>query len=142
MNGFSASCSAAIRFCPTLCNRAGRRCFHEAASYIVETFSLSLAAWIGSIPLAAYYFHLFTPVSVPANCVVVPATALALISGMGSLLTGAWWPGLAALFNNADLGLDEIHPLVQPLGRGWPDGNFNAAAPSRPPAPSTTRRFL
>jgi ComEC/Rec2-related protein len=103
---------------------------HRSASYVVETFSLSVAAWVGSIPLAAYYFHLFTPVSVPANCVVVPATALALISGMGSLLTGAWWPGLAGLFNNATWALMKFIVWFSRWATNWPDGHFNAAAPS------------
>jgi ComEC/Rec2-related protein len=102
----------------------------KAASYIVETFSLSLAAWVGSIPLAAYYFHLFTPVSVPANCIVVPATALALVSGMGSLLTGAWWPGLAGLFNNATWALMKLILWFSRWAADWPNGNINVAAPS------------
>ncbi len=100
------------------------------ARYMVETFSLSVAAWIGSLPLAAYYFHLFTPVSIPANCVVVPATALALFSGMGSLLTGAWWPGLAALFNNATWALMKFIIWFSNWAATWPSSHFNAAAPS------------
>jgi ComEC/Rec2-related protein len=100
------------------------------ARYFVETFSLSLAAWVGSLPLAAYYFHLFTPVSVPANCAVVPVTALALISGMGSLLTGAWCPGLAALFNNASWALMKFILWFSRWAASWPDGHLNAAASS------------
>jgi competence protein ComEC len=100
------------------------------ARYGVEVLSLSAAAWVGSIPMAAYYFHLFTPVSVPANCVVVPATALALVSGMGSLLAGAWWPGLAALFNNASWALMKFILWFSGWAATWPGGHFNAAAPS------------
>jgi len=103
---------------------------HVPAKYVVEMFSLSLAAWIGSMPLAAFYFHLFTPVSVPANCVVVPATSLALLSGMGSLLTGGWWAGLAALFNNASWALMKFILWFSRWAARWPDGNFNAASPS------------
>jgi competence protein ComEC len=102
---------------------------YTPARYLLEMFSLSLAAWLGSIPLAAYYFHLFTPVSVPANCVVVPATALALVSGMGSLLTGAWLPSLAALFNNASWALMKFILWFSRGAAHWPDSNFNAAAP-------------
>ena len=103
---------------------------YKPANYLVETFSLSLAAWVGSIPLGAYYFHVFTLVSVPANCVVVPATGLALISGMGSLLAGAWWPGLAALFNNATWALMKFILWFSRWAATWPVGHFNAAAPS------------
>jgi competence protein ComEC len=102
---------------------------YTPAAYVVDTFAMSLAAWIGSIPLAAYYFHLFTPVSVPANCVVVPATALALMSGMGSLLTGAWFPGLAGLFNNAAWALMKFILWFSRCAAHWPAGHWNCAAP-------------
>jgi competence protein ComEC len=102
---------------------------YDSAAFAVDTLAVSVAAWIGSIPLAAYYFHLFTPVSVPANCVVVPATALALMSGMGSLLTGAWLPGLAGLFNNTTWALMNFIIWFSRCAAHWPGGNFNVAAP-------------
>ena len=102
---------------------------YATAAYAVDIFAMSLAAWIGSIPLAAYYFHLFTPASVLANCVVVPATALALMSGMGSLLTGAWLPGLAGLFNNTTWALMKFIVWFSGCAAQWPAGNFNVAAP-------------
>jgi ComEC/Rec2-related protein len=102
---------------------------YRSARYLSDTFSLSFAAWIGSIPLAAYYFHLFTPVSVPANFVVVPVTALALVSGMGSLLAGAWFPGLAALFNNASWALMKFIVWFSGWAAHWPAAAFNVAAP-------------
>jgi competence protein ComEC len=102
---------------------------YASAVYVVDTFAMSVAAWIGSIALAAYYFHLFTPVSIPANCVVVPTTALALMSGMGSLLTGAWLPGLAGLFNNATWALMNFIIWFSGWAAQWPAGNFNVAAP-------------
>ena len=43
--------------------------------FLIDTFAISLAAWLGSIPLAAYYFHIFNIVSTPANWIVVPLTA-------------------------------------------------------------------
>jgi len=103
---------------------------YTPAAAAVDTFAMSVAAWIGSIPLAAYYFHLFTPVSIPANCVVVPATALALASGMGSLLTGAWLPGLAGLFNNTTWALMKFIIWFSRCAAQWPAGNYNVPAPS------------
>lgn len=58
----------------------------------------SLAAWLGSLPLTACYFHLFSPVTLLANLVVVPLGSLTLMSSLGSLLCGAFWPGLNELF--------------------------------------------
>jgi competence protein ComEC len=103
---------------------------YAPAAYAADTLALSVAAWIGSMPLAAYYFHLFTPVSIPANCVVVPATALALMSGMGSLLTGGWLPGLAALFNNTTWALMKFIIWFSGWAARWPSGHANVAAPS------------
>lgn len=62
--------------------------------------ALSFAAWAGSIPLAAKYFHLFSPVSTPANIVAVPLGTLALMSNLGALICGTWLPWLTALFNH------------------------------------------
>jgi competence protein ComEC len=61
----------------------------------------SLAAWLGSVPLVAYYFHLFTPGSLVANVVVVPLSGAALACNLGSLAVGAFLPGVAELFNHA-----------------------------------------
>ena len=59
---------------------------------IAAGLSVSLAAWIGSMPLSAYLFHLFTPGSLVANLIVVPASTLALAAGVASLACGPWWP--------------------------------------------------
>ena len=71
--------------------------FRIAARY----FSLSFAAWVGSIPLAAKYFHLFSPVSTPANVVAVPLGTFALMANLGALVCGAWLPWATELFNHA-----------------------------------------
>jgi competence protein ComEC len=63
--------------------------------------ALSLAAWAGSIPLSAKYFHLFSPVSTPANIIAVPLGTLALMSNLGALLCGTWLPWVTALFNHS-----------------------------------------
>lgn len=60
----------------------------------------SAAAWLGSLPMMAYYFHYFNPISLLANVVVVPLTYPVLASCLGSLLTGAWFPSCAILFNH------------------------------------------
>jgi competence protein ComEC len=62
---------------------------------------LSFVAWVGAAPLAAKYFHLFSPVSTPANVVAVPFGAAALMANLGALLCGHWLPWGTALFNHA-----------------------------------------
>src|SRR5665213_3710393 len=62
---------------------------------------LSFAAWMGSIPLAAKYFHLFSPVSTPANLLAVPLGTFALMANLGALISGHWLPWFTTLFNHA-----------------------------------------
>jgi len=62
---------------------------------------LSFVAWIGSIPLSAKYFHLFSPVSTFANIIAVPLGTLSLTSNLGVLICGAWFPPASGLFKNA-----------------------------------------
>ena len=63
--------------------------------------ALSFAAWIGSIPLSIKYFHLFSPVSTLANLFAVPLGTLALMSNLGALACGTWFPWATELFNQA-----------------------------------------
>jgi ComEC/Rec2-related protein len=95
----------------------------------LDLFAMSLAAWLGSMPLAAWYFHLFTPVGVPANMVVVPLTALALMSCMGSLLAGGWFPGLAILFNHSGWFWMKCIIGASQWSAHWPAGNCYVSAP-------------
>jgi competence protein ComEC len=61
----------------------------------------SLAAWAGSLPLTAYYFHLFSPVTLLANVIIVPLAGFALMAELGSVVCGSWFPWATELFNNA-----------------------------------------
>lgn len=69
--------------------------------FVTTNFATSLAAWVGSLPLVAHYFHLLTPASLLANLVVVPLSSLALMCNLGALSCGDWLPWLAGVFNHA-----------------------------------------
>jgi competence protein ComEC len=71
------------------------------ARKFLRYFGLSFAAWIGSLPLAAKYFHLVSPVSTPANLVAVPLGTCALMANLGALVCGHWLPWITELFNQA-----------------------------------------
>lgn len=77
-----------------------RRWLTPPARWVALTFATSLAAWLGSLPLTMHYFHLFSPVALLANLLVVPMGGAALASALGGLLCGAWLPGLGELFNH------------------------------------------
>ena len=78
-----------------------RRRLDGPIRFLTTSFATSLAAWLGSLPLIAHYFHLFTPVSLAANLVIVPFSSLALMCNLGSLLCGGWCPWLSELFNHS-----------------------------------------
>jgi competence protein ComEC len=77
--------------------KSGRWLARKFARYC----GLSFAAWIGSLPLAAKYFHLFSPVSTLANLFAVPLGTFALMANLGALVCGHWLPWFTELFNHA-----------------------------------------
>lgn len=68
--------------------------------WILMTAAMSFAAWVGSMPLTAHYFHLFSPGTLLANLLLVPCASAALASALASLFCGAWWPWLSEVFNH------------------------------------------
>jgi competence protein ComEC len=99
------------------------------ARYVGDVWMTSFAAWVGSIPLVAYYFHIVTPVSTPANLVAVPLCALVLISNFASLLLVGWFPGAAELFNHAGWFVMECIRVTSHWFAGWPKAYFYVPAP-------------
>ncbi len=75
--------------------------FARALRYFFKASTTSLAAWIGSIPVIAYYFNLLTPVSLLANLMVVPLSGFALTSAFASIATTSWLPSFAEHFNHS-----------------------------------------
>ena len=69
--------------------------------WLGTALATSLAAWLGSLPLTAYYFHLFSPVTLLANLVIVPVSSAALACNLGSLICGGWLPWATELFNHS-----------------------------------------
>lgn len=78
-----------------------RRWMDAPLRWFTVCLTTSLAAWMGSLPLTALYFHLFSPVTLLANVVIVPLAGFALMAELGSLLCGTWFPWASTLFNNA-----------------------------------------
>ena len=78
-----------------------RRALISISRILARYFSLSLAAWLGSIPLSALYFHLFSPVSPIANLIAVPLGTFALMANLGALICGTWFSFATELFNSA-----------------------------------------
>ncbi len=107
-----------------------RRALIATLQTLSRYFTLSLAAWIGSIPLAAKYFHLFSPVSTPANIVAVPLGTFALMSNLGALVCGTWFPWATGLFNHSAWFFMCAMTWVSELATKIPGAFFYVPAPS------------
>lgn len=97
--------------------------------YPAELAVSSFTAWIASVPLVAYYFHLATPVSTPANIVAVPLCVLVLICNLSSLLLAAWFPAAAGIFNNAGWGLMKLIHVSSQWFADWPIAYYYVSRP-------------
>jgi competence protein ComEC len=78
-----------------------RRWLSGPLRIVLTSVAVSLAAWFGSWPLTAYYFHLFSPVTLLANLLIVPLSSAALACNLGSLICGDWFPWATELFNHS-----------------------------------------
>jgi competence protein ComEC len=104
--------------------------FGIPARYTGDLAVTSFAAWVGSLPLVAYYFNIVTPVSTPANIVAVPLCVLVLVSNLISLLLAAWFPAAAILFNHAGwFGMECIRHTSSWFAN-WPAAYCYVPAPS------------
>jgi ComEC/Rec2-related protein len=92
--------------------------------------ALSLAAWLGCLPLAAKFFHLFSPVSTPANVVAVPLGTLALTANLGALICGHWLPWCTVLFNHAAWFFMSAMTWVSVQAARLPGAYFYVSEPS------------
>jgi competence protein ComEC len=107
-----------------------RRALIATLRMLSRYFALSFAAWVGSIPLAAKYFHLFSPVSTAANIVAVPLGTLALMSNLGSLVCGTWFPWVTELFNHSAWFFMSAMTAVSEFSTKIPGAFFYVPAPS------------
>jgi len=107
-----------------------RKTFRAPLRYLGDLLLSSFAAWLGSLPLVACYFHLVTPVSTPANLVAVPLCALTLISNLASLLLASWFSPAAQLFNHAGWFFMECIRVGSQWFASWPGAWRYATAPT------------
>jgi len=70
--------------------------------------AVSLAAWLGSLPLIVHYFHLVSFSALPANFLIVPLAFVIMATSLLALAGGVISTTLAAIFNNANLVFTHI----------------------------------
>lgn len=116
-------------FLPAQLRPRWRRKLDPPIYWLTTSLVTSTATWLGSVPLTAYYFHLFTPASLIANLVVVPLSSCALASNMASLICGDWLPAQGELFNHAAWGFMTWMVKASEWAADLPSGCFHIPAP-------------
>lgn len=61
-----------------------------AVKYIVKSFLMSFAVWIGMIPVISYYFGVVTPGALLANYIAIPFVFIAMIAGFIMIFIGGF----------------------------------------------------
>src|SRR6059036_2066012 len=119
-------------FLPRSLLRGPRLRMHVAFEWLCRGTGVSLAAWVGSLPLVLWYFYIVTPISLVANLIVVPIAFFILAIALLSLLSTPLLPGLALIFNNANWLLAQlVIGIVQFLAH-VPGGHFYVEHPHWP----------
>ncbi len=95
---------------------------------------MSFAAWIGSLPLMLWDYHLVTLISLVANLVVVPIAFFVLTGALLSLVTAPFSSWLSVVFNNANWVLTKFILGAVCLFAQIPAGHFYVEHPHRPTA--------
>lgn len=91
---------------------------------------VSAAIWLTTLPLVMARFHLFTPVTVLINTMVLLPMNLALISGLGLLVLGTLCPPAAPLCSVACNGSLAVLDWMVGLGQRCPGGHFWVPGPA------------
>jgi ComEC/Rec2-related protein len=99
---FCARFAAADPFLPLSLLGRTRRMFQFGFGSVCHGGSVSLAAWLGSLPLVFWYFHLVTPISLIANLVVVPIAFFILAIALLSVVAASFSSWLSIVFNNSN----------------------------------------
>jgi competence protein ComEC len=97
-----------------------RRVLYTPSRLVLGLSFSSLAAWLGSLPLVAYYFNILTFASVPANIIAVPLCGFVLADNLISLLLAGWFPAGAAVLNQIGWHLMEWIRLISIWFAGLP----------------------
>ena len=100
--------TAADPFLPRSLLGRWRRISIVTLEWLFRGSAVSLAAWIGSLLLLLWYFHLLTPISLLANLAVVPIAFFILAIALLSILTAPLSSWLSIVFNNANWLLARI----------------------------------
>ncbi|MEI6070850.1 MAG: ComEC/Rec2 family competence protein [Verrucomicrobiae bacterium] len=112
-----------------------------AAEWLGASVAVSLAAWIGSLPLTLLYFHLVSLSALPANLAIIPLAFAIMVTACLALAGGLLATPLAAIFNNANLVFTKALLAVVQFASAVPGSYFYAGLPDPAPVAVTVFDF-
>jgi len=98
--------------------------------WLSSTLSVTLSAQIGVVPLIAYYFNIFSPVSLPANLVFVPLSGFMVCFGFVVMSVGLVLPVLAEMIGWPLKIASWLFIEGAQLASGMPIAFINVVSPS------------
>ncbi len=119
-------------FLPRNLISTSRRAVGTIYGAICRGGSVSLAAWIGSLPLVLGYFHLVTPSSIFANLLVVPLAFFILAIALLSILVAPIAVTVSVIFNNANWSLASAVIAFVHWSAQLPASHYYVATPEWP----------
>jgi ComEC/Rec2-related protein len=75
---------------------------------LADALAVSLAAWVGALPLSIYYFHMVSLSSLLANLAIIPLAFGIMVTAALALAGGIFSSAVAAVFNNANLAFTKM----------------------------------
>jgi competence protein ComEC len=123
---------AADPFLPRSLFSKTRRFIDRFLQLLARGLSVSFAAWIGSLPLMLWYYHLVTPISLLANLFVVPVAFFILAGGLLSMIAAPISATLSVIFNNCNWLLAQFVLTMVDFFAQLPTGHFYAERPHLP----------
>lgn len=100
-----------------------------ALAVVLGLFAFSLVAWSASLPLTATFFHIFSPIAVFGNLLVVPAAYVVVLTGCLSIVTSPLSGFVAEVFNHANRVLIDVLLGFIDLMAAVPGGHRFVRAP-------------
>lgn len=71
---------------------------NKALDFILRSISVSLAVWLGTLGIIAYYFNIVTPIAIIANLFVIPFMVIVFALGLCFIVISLIFPGFGAIF--------------------------------------------
>jgi len=141
IHGWIRRCCHPDSFVPRQLWTKGQRWGAAAGEELGGLASVSLSAWVGSLPLTLVYFHLVSFSALPANLVIVPLAFLIMITAFLAVIGGLFWGTLAAIFNNANWVFCKLLLGIVHMGALLPASYFYVGIPAPAPVAVTVFDF-